>query len=113
MSFNQDEVKANLKFVEIKNKLLPFLPNDFHLGYTLRYKNSSICEDLFYKLICKMPKGAVNHSHFGTCFDWNNLVPLLEKYNVKIEPKTNRLLINKEAERPDAIDISHLDRRNY
>ena len=60
-----------------------------------------------------MPKGAANHLHFGTCFDWNNLAPLLEKYNVKIEPKTNRLLINKEAEREDAIDISHLDKTNY
>ena len=34
-----------------------------------------------------MPKGAVHHMHYGTGFDWNNLLPLLEKYGVKIDPK--------------------------
>ena len=40
-----------------------------------------------------MPKGAVNHLHYGTEFDWNNLLPILEKFEVKIGPKQN-LLVN-------------------
>ena len=29
-----------------------------------------------------------NHMHYGTDFDWNNILPILNNYNVKIDPKT-------------------------
>lgn len=60
-----------------------------------------------------MPKGAANHLHHGTGFDWNNLLPILEKYEVKIDPKKQNLLINSASKHPDALSLYTFDKRNY
>ena len=40
MKFTEEEVKANTKFIALRDKLKSCLSSDFSIGYTLRYKRT-------------------------------------------------------------------------
>ena len=42
-----------------------------------------------------MPKGAVHHLHYCTGFDWDDLIFLYKKYNIKINKNNGQFLSHK------------------
>lgn len=75
LEFSYAEELANQAFKKILQDQRGFLPEDIHMRWSMKYKNL-IDKNAIYKIIQKMPKGALHHMHVDCSLDPEWVSPL-------------------------------------